>query len=198
MCDRNFITKLGQDHQALIELANEPNVKLNFRGATLELSTEQISKELKAVWENVRDITSKTSLGNNKSQNETDDALKTCYRGEYETWQLINELVSSEKLYFEMKGSTANLSKSLCPSTLEHEVLFSDHASAVVHAVARWLEKVHDEDATLKFKECKINAIANRADLDDMNPASPEAEQLELTTLMALFEKLKSGKIIEA
>ena len=72
------------------------------------LTTEHLSKEMQKNWVRVREITTtqntQISKSNNYLQNETDELLKQFYRGEYETWQLVNELVSVEKLYFDKKS----------------------------------------------------------------------------------------------
>ena len=70
--------------------------------------------------------------------------MKQQYKGEFETWQLVNELISAEKLYFEKATDRCSAPKEqACPKTLEYETLVSDHATSAVHAIALWLEKIY-------------------------------------------------------
>ena len=75
----------------------------DYKAALVEKTTEHLSNEVKAVWANVRDITGakKNSLGTDLLASETDQVLRQYYKGEYETWQLVNELVNADKLFFE-------------------------------------------------------------------------------------------------
>ena len=67
----------------------------------MTLSTEHLSKELSKNWVHVRDYTRAEANKNNYLQNETDEVMRQYFRGEYETWQLVNELTTVEKLYFD-------------------------------------------------------------------------------------------------
>ena len=51
---RNFIT-CPQEH-SLLTLSNEGNVTLNYQQAMLEKTTSHLSKEVKAIWHMVRDL----------------------------------------------------------------------------------------------------------------------------------------------
>ena len=104
--------------------------------------------------------------------NETDQVLRQFYQGEYETWQLVNEIISAEKHYFE-KSSEARAS-SVCPKTLEYETLVSDHAVGIVHAVALWLEKIYYEDSKNQIQQFNINQNAMRVDYDDLKAINPD------------------------
>ena len=125
-------------------------------------TTEHLSKEMQKNWVRVREITTtqntQISKSNNYLQNETDELLKQFYRGEYETWQLVNELVSVEKLYFDKKSEWRDGQvKQLCPKTLEFETLMADHASSVIHAVAHWLEKIYEPNEKFKMEPLKLD-----------------------------------------
>ena len=61
---------------------------------------------------------------------------------------MVNELVAAEKMYFDRRQERLNkkadeTQKSVCPKTLDYDSLSESHASAVVHAVALWLEKIY-------------------------------------------------------
>lgn len=161
MSKRNFITLPSND--SLITGKNEGNVTFDYKAALVEKTTEHLSNEVKAVWANVRDITGakKNSLGTDLLASETDQVLRQYYKGEYETWQLVNELVNADKLFFEkdVRKQIDSQVKS-CPQTLEYETLVSDHASTVVHAVALWLEKVYEPDTKAQISDLDVNLCA--------------------------------------
>lgn len=61
-------------------------------------------------------------------------------RDESETWKLVSELFNAEALYFNRKP----LTESLCPKTLQLEMLAQSHEAVSIHAVASWLEKIQE------------------------------------------------------
>ena len=197
VCFRNFVTCPPQ--HSLIELTNQDNVKLNYCQAQVEKTTEHLSTELKAIWENIRDITGQSQLGSGLLANETDEALRSQYRGEYETWQLVNELISAEKLYFEKGKERAGADKTqLCPKTLEYETLVGSHATSIVHSVALWLEKIYQVDSKPQMSQFDINSAAQKSNFDEVRSMTQDQEHRELNTLKALYEMLRAGKVTDA
>ena len=73
------------------------------------------------------------------------------HREEYETWQLVNELVFGENMYWERKKLNAPNKKDYCPKTLEIETLKTNHNALTIHAVVHWLEKTYDVDEEAKI-----------------------------------------------
>ena len=84
-------------------------------------------------------------------QQKADQLLKQWHREEYETWQLVNELVFGENMYWERKNSMEAHKKDFCPKTLEIEALKTDHNALTIHAVAHWLEKTYNVDEEAKI-----------------------------------------------
>ena len=144
---RNFRT---MPQKSLIKNQNDTNVKLNYSAARVERSTDHLNKEFRKNWDRMKHImVASGGMGASLLSNGAEETLRQQYRGEYETWQLINELFSAEKLYFEKvqeKAHGNDEKKDLCPKTLEYETLTADHATTMVHAVALWLEKIYDTE----------------------------------------------------
>ena len=64
-------------------------------------------------------------------------------REEWETWQLINEILVAEKLFFDEQLDYKQNVRG-CPKTLELSELLKNHHGLLIHAVAHWLEKIDD------------------------------------------------------
>lgn len=75
-------------------------------------------------------------------------------REEYETWQLVNELIFSENLYFETKQQAGK--KDHCPKTAEIQMLTGSHNACTIHAVAHWLEKIYAVDERVRIKPLAV------------------------------------------
>jgi len=72
---RNFIT-LPLNSESQLERYNSANVKVEYSAAQIELTTDHLAKSMKAVWENVRDITGQAGIGGSSLQNSTDATLR--------------------------------------------------------------------------------------------------------------------------
>ena len=129
--------------------------------------------------------------------------IRANYQGEYETWQLVNELVAAEKMYFDRRQERVNTKvyetqNSVCPKTLDYDSLSESHTSAVIHAVALWLEKIYEEDRSLQVLPLDLQQAQNRTDFEGRVPKDMQTQQKELQSLRALFQMLRAGKIQEA
>ena len=74
----------------------------------------------------------------------------------------------------------------------------ADHATAVVHAVTTWLEKIYEPDTKVKIKPVNQMGNERRADFDQIVQKDADSLSNELETLKALYEKLRSGQLLEA
>lgn len=90
---------------------------------------------------------------------DADQLLKQLHREEYETWQLVNELIFGENLFFETCQPVARL-KSFCPKTLEIERLKTNHNALTIHAVAHWLEKTYKVDGEATIAQINPNLVS--------------------------------------
>lgn len=61
-------------------------------------------------------------------------------RDEYETWELISQILVAEKNWFERQPRPAKM----CPKSFEQQSVLQDHESSVLHAVTHWLEKIYE------------------------------------------------------
>ena len=91
-----------------------------------------------------------------KNSSDADQLLKQLHKEEYETWELVNELIFSENLYFETQNDGAQ-KKAFCPKTLEIETLKSNHNALTIHAVAHWLESIYEID--IPAEKAKISQL---------------------------------------
>ena len=121
------------------------------------------------------------------------------HKEEYETWQLVNELIFGENMYWERKKLNPINKKDYCPKTLEIETLKTNHNALTIHAVAHWLEKTYDVNEEAKIMQTNLKVAENQIDFEDKRPAQQSGSlRSDFDNLKALFEYMRAGKMVEA
>lgn len=101
-CDEmNFVVKA----ENLAETTNQGLCQSGYRDANTTKIVQNLANHLKAIWEHVspKFDEDRERLGANylaSDESRVDSALKALYREEYETWQLISELIQADNVFF--------------------------------------------------------------------------------------------------
>lgn len=174
--DMNFYVALNQ-----FKKSNQ-HINIDYDNAHIPSISESVSNELKH-----------HALMIQKEQkiNQNIDEMIT---GEYETWQLLNELIFIDTLYF--KNQDKKVDK-LCPKTAEYWQSVKSHSNLVILAVTHWLEKIYNMDVRSSQLETPTNSTRSSIEDFDSDYTEPANQSMEMTTLRGMFEHLRGGQMMQ-
>ena len=102
-------------------------------------------------------------------------------REEYETWELVTQILSAEKKWFERGDIPAKM----CPKSREQQNVLQDHECAVVHAITRWLEKIYErKDVTTQDSIAQVFEFLRQGDVKAAQKHLLEKNAIEFLWLL--------------
>lgn len=121
---------------------------------------------------------------------------------EQETWELVNELLNVDNLFFDQnRQKLMSNGTNQCPRTLQIEGSLNNHSQLSIMSIAHWLEKIYEPRLSFDKIDCSplCDPAHNRAiDFDSNDKKSEQYQRSEIQVLAAIFDLLRGGKMHDA